>query len=88
MGEEVSNTIKTTSDGSVKISLEAYQELQAKAAQKPPVIHRTVHKTPEVAASENKAWGVSMMGVGAALLIFGAIRFNVGVKQAAKLVKS
>lgn len=85
MGEEVSSTVKKTSDGMVKITLEAYQELLSKAAEKPPVIHRTVHKTPEVAASENKVWGVSMMGLGAAFLIVGAVRFGIGVKQTAKL---
>jgi hypothetical protein len=88
MGEEVTSIVKATSDGKVVITLEAYQDLLAKAAEKPPVVHRTVHKTPEVAASENKAWGVTMMGLGAALVALGAVRFSVGVKQAAKLVKN
>lgn len=85
MGEEVSNTVKTVSDGTVNITVEKYHELLSMAAEKPPIIHRTVHKTPEVAASENKAWGVTMIGMGAALLALGAMRFRVGVKQAAKL---
>lgn len=86
MAEETSNTVKTTSDGNVKITVERYQELLDKAAAKPAtIVHRTVHKTPEISAAENKAWGVSFMGLGAAFMVVGIIRFRAGVVQAARL---
>lgn len=92
MVDEVTSTIKTTSDGMVKISLEAYNEMVAKAAEKPPVINRTVQrivnevvKTPEVAAADNIAWGATLMGAGGSILIIGGIRLFVGLNQAKKL---
>lgn len=92
MAEEVSSTVKTSSDGSVKLSKEAYDILMAKAAEKPPVIHeevirnvQKVVKTPEVAASDNKMWGASLFGLGVALVVIGGARFYIGVRQAAAL---
>jgi len=55
MPDEVTsiNEVKTSSDGTVKISVETYNDLLAKAVSKPPVINRTtVVKTAEIAAKE------------------------------------
>jgi len=72
-------TVKTASDGTVKIAVERYNELIEKAAAKPPVINRTtVHKTAEMLAQEHRAWGVTFMLGGAAALVVGAIRFKAG----------
>jgi hypothetical protein len=81
MADEVSNTtvesVKKTSDGSVKISVERYEELLEKAAAKPPVINRTtVHKTPEMLSQEHRAWGGTFMGLGASLFVIGALRYR------------
>jgi hypothetical protein len=51
MADEVTTTneVKTASDGSVKISVEKYNELLEKSAAKPPVVNRTtVIKTNEM----------------------------------------
>lgn len=81
MGEEISTTVKTASDGKVEIALEAYQELVAKAAEKAPVIHRTtVNRTPEVQAKDNVAFGVTCIGLGAALVGVGTYRLSTGLK--------
>jgi hypothetical protein len=73
------NEVKTTSDGSVKISVEKYEELLSKAAAKPPVINRTtVIKTAEIAAKEYRLWGGTLMGMGVALFAAGAVLYNAG----------
>lgn len=97
---EVSNTtvesVKKMSDGSVKISLEKYNELLdtvadqkgsinrlneqlTKARNEPPVINRTVvNKTDEMLSQEHRAWGVTLMGLGASLFVVGALRYKAG----------
>ena len=43
----------------------------------PPVINRTViNKTPEMLAKEHRAWGGSLMGLGASMFIVGVLRFR------------
>lgn len=72
-------TIKTASDGTVKIAVEKYNELLEKAAAKPPVINRTtINKTPEMLAKENLAWGTTFMGLGASMFVVGVLRFRAG----------
>lgn len=89
-------TVKTASDGSVKISVEKYNELLEtisdqkgsisslreslkQARNEPSVIHRTVvEKTPEMLAQENRAWGATLMGLGASVFVVGAFRFRAG----------
>jgi hypothetical protein len=71
------NEVKTTSDGSVKISVEKYEELLRKAAEKPPVM-TTVVKTAEIAAKEYRLWGGTFMGMGAAMFAVGALLYNAG----------
>jgi hypothetical protein len=73
-----SNEVKTTSNGSVKISVEKYNELLEKAA-KPSVINRTeVIKTAEMAAREYRMWGGTFMGLGVSLFIVGARLYRAG----------
>lgn len=80
MPEEVTNIseVKTASDGTVKISVEKYEELLRKAA-RPTTINRTqVIKTAEMAAREYRIWGGSLMGVGGALFSVGAFLYSKG----------
>lgn len=84
MAEEVStvNETKITSDGTVNISVEKYNDLVEKAATKAPVINRTiVNKTEEMVAQELRMWGGSLMGLGASMFIVGAILFKVGLSK-------
>jgi len=80
MPDEVitTNEVKTTSDGTVKISVERYTELLEKAAAKPPIVNRTVIKTDEMVAKENRMWGGTFMGVGASLATVGAFFYKAG----------
>jgi hypothetical protein len=99
MPEEVTTTneVKTASDGTVKISVEKYNELLEKVTSQkgsisrlndqisrlrnePPVINRTtVIKTAEMVAGENRMWGGTLMGMGAAMVIVGAFRYKAGL---------
>lgn len=73
------NTVKTASDGTVKIAVEKYNELLAAAAAKAPVINRTtVVKTPEILAGEHRAWGATFMGMGASVFVVGACLYKAG----------
>jgi len=81
MPDEVTNIseVKTSSDGSVKISVERYNDLITKATAKPPVINRTtVIKTAEIAAQEYRMWGGTFMGLGAAMFTVGAFLYKAG----------
>ena len=55
MGEETLKSVKTVSDGSVTISVEKYQELVAKAAEKIPVVNKVIHKTDAMVAADPRA---------------------------------
>jgi hypothetical protein len=71
--------IKTTSDGTVKISVEKYNELLERAARKPVVINKTsVIKTEAMVAKELRMWGGGLMGLGASMFVVGAILFKAG----------
>lgn len=87
----VTEAVKKTSDGNVKISLEKYNELVDKVAdqkstirslrERPPVVNRTVvNKTPEVLAQEHKVSGVGFMIVGASMFVAGALRLRAGYR--------
>jgi hypothetical protein len=83
MSEEVSTTtteaVKKVSDGMVKITVEMYNDLLAKAATKPAVINRTVvNKTAEMLAQEYRAGGGTLMGLGASLFVVGAFLYKAG----------
>lgn len=83
MPDEVSTTtteaVKKMSDGTVKISVEKYEDLLEKAAVKAPVINRTVvEKTAEMLAQEHRAWGGTFMGLGAVFFTVGALRYKAG----------
>lgn len=73
-------TIKTASDGTVKIAIEKYNELVKQAAQ-PKVINQTVNKiikTPEMAAQDHQAWGTTFVLGGMAMIVVGVIRRKAG----------
>lgn len=72
-------SIKTSSDGTVKLAIEKYNELVSQAATKPPVINRTtVNKTPEMLAKEQRTVGATFMGLGASTFVVGAVLFRAG----------
>jgi hypothetical protein len=78
--DEVTNIseVKTSSDGTVKISIETYNDLLTRA-NKPPVINRTtVMKTAEMAAQDYRMWGGTFMGLGAAMFTVGAFLYRAG----------
>jgi len=82
LADEVTNIneVKTASDGSVKISVEMYNDF-LKRANRPPVINRHVTeviKTPEMAAQEYRIFGSSLMGLGGALFVTGAFIYRAG----------
>jgi len=84
MADEVSTSteVKTTSDGTVKISVEKYNELLEKAAAKPPVVNRTtVIKTDEMVAKENRMVGGTLMGLGGSLFVIGAFCYKAGLSK-------
>lgn len=84
MPEETStiNEVKTTSDGSVKISVEKYEELLRKASYKPPVINRTnVVKTAEMVAQDYRMLGGGLMGLGGTMFVIGALCYKAGLGQ-------
>ena len=82
MAEEIENTVKTTSDGTVKITVERYQELLEKSQEKAPVYnYTTMQKTPAMVANDNLMWGSVFMSGGLAVAGIGAVIFAVGLKQ-------
>jgi hypothetical protein len=84
MPDEVTNIseVKTTSDGSVKISIETYNDLLTRAATKPPVINRTtVIKTAEMASKEYRVWGGTFMGLGSSMFIVGVLLYRAGLSK-------
>jgi len=87
MAEETTNVVKTASDGTVKITVEKYHELVAKAAEKAPIIHNVTHKTKEVAAIDNKVWGAVFVGLGLSVAVIGGIVHMVGRAQLKELAE-
>jgi hypothetical protein len=84
MPDEVTNIseVKTTSDGSVKISIETYNDLLTRAAAKPPVINRTtVIKTAEMASKEYRIWGGTFMGLGGTMFVVGVFLYKAGLSK-------
>ena len=83
MAEETisTETVKKTSDGMVKISLEKYEELTAKAAEPKSYYPTYVQKTAEQAANDMIAMGAVSMGGGAVLLVAGGIMVLKGLRD-------
>jgi hypothetical protein len=87
MAEDKIVTTSTSSDGTVTITVEKYQELLRESAAKAPIVQKIVQKTPEMAASDNKAWGVTFIGLGIGMTLIGIGRLRTGIAQAKALVK-
>jgi hypothetical protein len=65
-----------------KGSISRLNDRLQKALNEPPVIHRTVvEKTAEMAAQDNRVWGGTLMGLGAASFVVGAFRYKAGQKS-------
>lgn len=90
MAEETSATVKKTSDGQVRITVEKYHELLEKAATKPPIVHNVTQKTAAMVAADNKMWGVVFIGGGTTLVLLGSWLYATGKRQskALKLVRN
>lgn len=73
--------VKQNSSGTVKISVETYQDLLAKAAEKAPIIHNTVQKTQQMVATDNKVWGGIILSVGVGLSVLGTALHLLGRAQ-------
>jgi hypothetical protein len=82
MADEVTNIneIKQTSDGSVKITVETYNDLLKKANRPTEVIvNKTeVIKTAAILAQECRLWGGGLMALGASMFVVGAVIYKHG----------
>lgn len=85
MAEEVTNIAKSVSDGTVKITVERYQELLEKSAEKVPVVYNTIQKTQAMVAEDNKVWGLVFLGGGVCLSVLGGGLHLLGRAQAKAL---
>lgn len=83
MAETTSTTETVTkiSSGNVKITLEEYNDLNARANRPQTVVYNRIEKTPEMSAKDLVHAGAFCMSGGGALFIIGAIQFVVGRKQ-------
>lgn len=81
MADEVTNTVKSVSDGTVSITIERYEELLKLAAEKAPVIYNTMQKTEEMVAQDNKIWGGILIGGGVCLSVIGTALHLLGRAQ-------
>lgn len=86
MAEETttSEVVKKSSDGTVKISVEKYEQLVAKAAEEKHIsypTYTTVEKTPAMRAADNQMYGGLLMGAGLCTTAIGAVQFFVGWRQ-------
>lgn len=89
---ETTEIVKNTSDGMVKITIEKYEDLMKKAAEKPPIVRQEVVrnvtkvvKTPEIQAQDNIVAGYSLMTGGGCVFVIGLALFLKGRGQQAKL---
>lgn len=82
MAEESSTTETTTvkSSGTVKITVEEYNDLMHRANRPQNVTYNRIEKTPEMAANDKVFAGSMCMGGGAALFALGVIQFVAGKK--------
>lgn len=80
MAEAVTDihAVKTASDGTVKISVEKYEELLKKASRPTTVNQTRIVKTAEMAAKDLRIWGGTFMGLGATLFTVGAFLYKAG----------
>jgi hypothetical protein len=79
MPEETTESVSTTktSDGTVKISVEKYEELTALANRPQTVVYNRVEKTPEMAANDQLVMGNVFLIAGVAqVLLGGYLRFK------------
>lgn len=74
-------TVTKTSAGNVKIALEEYEELKARASRPQTVVYNRIEKTPTMQGTDNVMHGTFLMGGGGTLFIIGLIQFVVGKRQ-------
>lgn len=79
--EKYNDLVETVA--SQKGSITSLTEQLSRARSMPPVINQTiVEKTPEMLAKEHKAWGGTLMGLGASMFVVGVIRLKASVPKA------
>lgn len=83
MAESTTNTetVKTSSDGTVKITVERFEELKEAAARPQTVVYNRVEKTPAMQANDNIMHGSLLMGGGGSMFVIGVIQLVAGLKQ-------
>lgn len=84
MAEETTESVTTVkaSDGTVKISVEKYEELVRKANEQKVYYNQTVvEKTPEMAAQDLVHMGVFFMGGGGTMFVIGVLQFMAGHRK-------
>lgn len=73
--EKYNELLETVADQ--KGSISRLNELLTKARNEPPIVNKTiVNKTAEMLSQEHRAWGGTFMGLGAAFVVVGAIRYK------------
>jgi hypothetical protein len=78
-------TVTKASAGSVKITVEEYNDLQSRANRPQTVTYNRIEKTAEMQATDLVHIGAFCMGGGGALFVIGAIQFWVGKTKLANL---
>jgi hypothetical protein len=71
-------TVTKASAGTVKITVEEYNDLQTRASRPQTVTYNRIEKTAEMQATDLVHMGAFFMGGGGALFVLGAVQFMVG----------
>lgn len=74
-------TVTKASAGTVKITVEEYNDLQARASRPQTVTYNRIEKTAQMQATDLVHMGAFFMGGGGSLFVLGAIQFFVGKRK-------
>lgn len=74
----ITETVTKASSGTVKITVEEYNDLTARASRPQTVTYNRIEKTPEMAATDLVHMGAFLMAGGGSFFVIGAIQFIVG----------
>lgn len=87
MSEQTKKTesVTTSSDGNVKISLERYNQLVKEASAEKFVQNIYTTKTDKQQAMDNQMWGALWGGLGLATTVLGGIAVVIGRRQEKRL---
>lgn len=74
-------SVTVKSAGTVKITVEEYNDLQTRANRPQNVTYNQTVKTDAMRAEDNVMYGSLLMGGGATVFLIGAVQLAVGLKQ-------